>query len=99
MLEAFNSKERELSDWESLLSKATTFAGSESTDGKLTLKSITKPFGSVMSLLEVVWQSDQTSGLTLSGHANGVNGHENGVKGSGVKGNGINGEFAVHGFH
>ncbi|KAL9613425.1 MAG: hypothetical protein Q9167_002023 [Letrouitia subvulpina] len=98
MLEAFNSKERELSDWESLLSKATTVAGSGSADGKLTLKNITKPSGSVMSLLEVVWQSDQISGLTLSGHANGVNGYEKGVKGSGVNGNSINGDFAVHGF-
>lgn len=94
MLEAFNSKERELNDWEKLLS----FACADATDGKLTLKSVTKPFGSVMSLLEVVWQSNQTTELvSLNGHVsgngalevNGMNGHAE-VNGAG--------NFAVNGF-
>lgn len=102
MLEAFNSKERELSDWEHLLAQASV---SDSSEGALKVKSVTKPFGSVMSLLEIIWQSKQTTELTLNGH---VNGHVNGVNGmngvnkTGVNGNGeINGvaHFAQNGFH
>ncbi|KAI4106032.1 MAG: hypothetical protein L6R37_002395 [Teloschistes peruensis] len=102
VLEAFNSKERELSDWEHLLAQASV---SDSSEGALKVKSVTKPFGSVMSLLEIIWQSKQTTELTLNGH---VNGHVNGVNGmngvnkTGVNGNGeINGvaHFAQNGFH
>ncbi|KAL9587195.1 MAG: hypothetical protein Q9203_003594 [Teloschistes exilis] len=102
MLEAFNSKERELSDWEHLLAQASV---SDSSEGALKLKSVTKPFGSVMSLLEIIWQSKQTTELTFNGH---VNGHVNGVNGiNGVHKNGMNGNgeingvahFAPNGFH
>lgn len=102
MLEAFNSKERELSDWEHLLAQASV---SDNSEGTLKLQSVTKPFGSVMSLLEVVWQSKQTTELTLNGvangHANGINGI-NGIHTNGANGNGeINGvaHFAQNGFH
>ncbi|KAL8661128.1 MAG: hypothetical protein Q9202_005890 [Teloschistes flavicans] len=102
MLEAFNSKERELSDWEHLLAQASV---SDNSEGTLKLQSVTKPFGSVMSLLEVVWQSKQTTELTLNGvangHANGING-TNGIHTNGANGNGeINGvaHFAQNGFH
>lgn len=102
MLQAFNSKERELSDWEHLLAQASE---SDKGEGALKVKSVTKPFGSVMSLLEIIWQSKQTAELTLNGHGNehtsGVNGinsvHRNGVNGNGET-NGV-GHFASDGFH
>ncbi|KAL8921411.1 MAG: hypothetical protein Q9208_005737 [Pyrenodesmia sp. 3 TL-2023] len=83
VLQAFNSKERELNDWERLFS----FASADAADGKLVLKSVNKPLGSVMSLLEVVWESSQPTELvSLNGDVNG--------NGDGVNGNSVNG---VHG--
>lgn len=76
MLEVHNSKERELSDWQHLLSQASV---SDKSEGTLKLKSLTKPFGSVMSLLEVIWESNQTAELTLNGHANKAKGNGNGL--------------------
>ncbi|KAH0593058.1 hypothetical protein MHUMG1_09305 [Metarhizium humberi] len=44
MLQAFNSKERDLDDWKHLLHRA---------DGNLALVNVVQPFGSAMSVLEV----------------------------------------------
>jgi 6-hydroxytryprostatin B O-methyltransferase len=49
MMQMFNSKERELSDWVALLD------GVDVEGGKLVLKAVEKSFGSVMSVLEVVY--------------------------------------------
>lgn len=45
MMQAFNSKERELEDWKALLAAA---------DSRLRLVNVVKPFGSDLSVLEVV---------------------------------------------
>ena len=45
MAQAFNSKERDLDDWTNLLA---------TTDSRLRLVGLTQPFGSTMSILEVV---------------------------------------------
>ena len=45
MMQAFNSKERELEDWKALLAAA---------DSRLRLVNVVQPFGSNMSVLEVV---------------------------------------------
>ncbi|KAI9867331.1 MAG: hypothetical protein M1830_005839, partial [Pleopsidium flavum] len=50
MIQAFNSKERELSEFTDL------FAQTCDQDGKLVLKNSVKPPGSVMSVMEVVYQ-------------------------------------------
>lgn len=44
MMQAFNSKERELGEWEELLTAA---------DPRLKLVSTNQPFGSIMAILEV----------------------------------------------
>lgn len=48
MMQAFNSKERDLEDWENLLA---------ATDPNLQLVNVVQPFGSAMSVLEVVCSS------------------------------------------
>jgi 6-hydroxytryprostatin B O-methyltransferase len=60
MMQAFNSRERELADWERLLdeagNKTTDKTEDESLGGggvRLVLMGVKKPFGSVMSVLEV----------------------------------------------
>lgn len=53
MIQAFNSKERELGEFENLFAKACD------QDGSLVLKQITKPPGSVMSVMEVAYQAFQ----------------------------------------
>lgn len=45
MMQAFNSKERDLQDWEELLAEA---------DPRLVIRSVRQPYGSAMSILEVV---------------------------------------------
>lgn len=45
MLQAFNSKERDEDDWTSLLAL---------TDPRLKLVNVVQPFGSAMSILEIV---------------------------------------------
>lgn len=52
MLQAFNSKERHLDDWKELL---------EATDSGIELVSVTQPFGSAMSVIEVRLRSGTTS--------------------------------------
>lgn len=47
MLQAFNSKERDLDDWTSLLAL---------TDPRLKLVNVVQPFGSAMSILEIVFE-------------------------------------------
>lgn len=47
MIEAFNSKEREVDEWLVLFAQAAA-----EDEGKLVLKSSKKPFGSVMSVME-----------------------------------------------
>ena len=51
MIQAFNSKERELGEFVQL------FAQACDQDGSLVLKKITKPPGSVMSVMEVAYQA------------------------------------------
>ncbi|KAH6654693.1 sterigmatocystin 8-O-methyltransferase [Truncatella angustata] len=53
MLQAFNGKERELTDWKNLLAAATAQSGEGA--GELELLRVHQPFGSLMSLLEVVF--------------------------------------------
>lgn len=50
MTQVFNAKERELDEFEKL------FAGAKDEDGCLVLKGLVKPPGSVMSVMEVVYQ-------------------------------------------
>ena len=45
MMQSFNSGERELSDWEELLGR---------TEPRLKMKSLVTPFGSFLSVMEVV---------------------------------------------
>jgi 6-hydroxytryprostatin B O-methyltransferase len=52
MVQAFNSKERHLDDWKELL---------EATDSGVELVSVTQPFGSAMSVMEVRLRSGTTS--------------------------------------
>lgn len=54
MMQAFNSKERELTDWKELLAKV---------DQRLKLLKVVQPWGSAMSVLEVVLEED---GLPVS---------------------------------
>lgn len=49
MRQVFNSHERELEDWHSLLERA---------DKRLRIKDIQQPFGSVMSIIEVVFNEE-----------------------------------------
>lgn len=44
----FNSRERTLSDWNKLLVEA---------DARFVLKGVTRPKGSALSLMEVVWEA------------------------------------------
>lgn len=56
MIQAFNSKERELGEFQELFSQACD------QDGSLMLRTITKPPGSVMSVMEVVYQPYRREG-------------------------------------
>lgn len=56
MIQAFNSKERELGEFLQLFSQA------RDQDGCLTLRTITKPPGSVMSVMEVFYQPHSREG-------------------------------------
>ncbi|KAI1120078.1 sterigmatocystin 8-O-methyltransferase [Nemania abortiva] len=53
MLQAFNSRERELEDWKALLTAA---SGEAVGDGELELISLNQPFGSHMSILEIAYR-------------------------------------------
>lgn len=64
MIQAFNSKERELGEFLQL------FSQTRDQDGCLTLRTITKPPGSVMSVMEVVYQPHPREG-SASGPVNG----------------------------
>ena len=64
MMEAHNSKERELDEWVDLLKGA---------DERLRLQNVVQPFMSLTSVLEVVRDDDVVS---TNGHINGnANGH------------------------
>lgn len=65
MIQAFNSRERELGEFTDLFSEA----GDQ--DGCLKLKNMIKPPGSVMSVMEVVYQPYGHEGAT-SGRVNGI---------------------------
>jgi len=69
MMQTFNAKERELEDWNALL---------KAVDERLRLKNVVQPFGSSMSVLEVVRDDDDVK--ATNGVTNGVNG-VNGVNG------------------
>ncbi|KAF8860485.1 S-adenosyl-L-methionine-dependent methyltransferase [Acephala macrosclerotiorum] len=49
MMQMFNSKERDLSDWMALCERLNV------EDGRLILKNVEKPFGSVMSVMEIAY--------------------------------------------
>ena len=87
MMQVHNSKEREHEEWIELLREA---------DPRLQLVGVTQPFGSSMSLLEIVREDEVVNG---SGHANGTansNGRINGVvNGSGHTNGVINEGFDV----
>lgn len=56
MMQTFNSKERELEDWTKLLAEAS---------GGLALKVVKQPYGSVMSVMEVVYKGQGNAGDCL----------------------------------
>ena len=64
MMQMYNSRERELEDWKGLCRQV---------DGRLGIKSVVNPFGSVMSVLEVVYDgssdlaNDDEAPTTLNG--------------------------------
>ena len=60
MMQMFNSKERYLSDWKALCE------GVEVEGGKLVLESVKKPYGSVMSIMEVVYKCDAVTNGAVS---------------------------------
>ena len=66
MIQAFNSNERELGEFENLFSHASD------QDGCLKLKKIVKPPGSVMSVMEVVYQPYGLDEETVAGQVHGV---------------------------
>ncbi len=61
MVQTFNSKERELGEFEELFSKANDSAGC------LTLKNAVKPPGSAMSVMEVTYQPSRHEGTVSNG--------------------------------
>ena len=70
MMQALNSLERELADFERLFALACDDDG-----GRLMLKNVIKPPGSMMSIMEVVYVSntEERNESTASGiHANGI---------------------------
>lgn len=72
MMQIFNGKERELDEWVAVLKGA---------DERLRLKNVVQPFGSLMSVLEVV----RDDGGSTNGHVNGdVNGTIDGRVGAEV---------------
>lgn len=56
MLQAFSSREREPKDWKALITAASIEAAGDGDVGKLELVSVNQPFGSHMSILEVVYE-------------------------------------------
>jgi 6-hydroxytryprostatin B O-methyltransferase len=73
MIQSFNSRERELAEFEEL------FTQTSDEEGRLVLKKVIKPAGSVMSVMEVAyesfkngWLSNGTSEATTNGTSNGV---------------------------
>ena len=63
MMQVHNSKERELDEWVALLK--------EGGDGRLRLQNVVQPFGSLMSVLEVVRDDAGRSNGCSNGDANG----------------------------
>lgn len=63
MMQVHNSKERELDEWVALLK--------EGGDGRLRLRNVVQPFGSLMSVLEVVRDDAVRSNGCSNGDANG----------------------------
>lgn len=61
MIQSFNSKERELGEFEEL------FAQASDESGCLVLKNIVKPPGSVMSVMEVAYQPYDRNGVVSNG--------------------------------
>jgi hypothetical protein len=60
MMQAFNSREREMDDWEQLFAAVSreenaSAAVAGAAAGRLVLKRLMKPFGSIMSVMEVEW--------------------------------------------
>ena len=75
MMQVFNGKERELEEWVELL---------EGADRRLRLRNVVQPFGSLMSVLEVVREDGEVNGGNVNGSANGaiyvgVNGRAEGI--------------------
>lgn len=52
-----NAKERDMGDWEALL---------RISDPGYSLKSVTKPKGSRLSILEIIWDPQRTSAAAVS---------------------------------
>ncbi|KAK8055194.1 hypothetical protein PG993_000421 [Apiospora rasikravindrae] len=55
MLQAFNSQERDLDSWQSLIGKV---------DPRLHLRTVSQPYGSTLSILEYAYEEMQTSGTS-----------------------------------
>ncbi len=84
MIQAFNSKERELGEFEDL------FANAADQDGKLVLKGHCKPPGSVMSVLEVAYQPHGfENGTNHEALTNGNVGGSGSANGGGEQMNGV----------
>ncbi|KAI9659913.1 MAG: hypothetical protein M1821_001265 [Bathelium mastoideum] len=76
MIQAFNSKERDLAEFEEL------FRETKDEDGSLVLKNVIRPAGSVMAVIEVAYERFGGA-VTTNGHASVANGvHANGENSS-----------------
>jgi 6-hydroxytryprostatin B O-methyltransferase len=65
MMQTFNAKERELSDWEELIGAV---------GQGLVIKAVNRPFGSLLSLIEIVKEAEVTPATNGTNGVNGANG-------------------------
>ena len=78
MMQVFNTKERELGEFEELFEKASSAGNGNGNgnggEGRLVLKKMGRAVGSALSMMEVAWESSLTNGTTTGHLTNGVNG-------------------------
>lgn len=74
MTQVFNTKERELGEFEELLENASSAGNGNGGEGRLVLKKVGRAVGSALSMIEVAWESTLTNGTTAGHLTNGVNG-------------------------
>lgn len=76
MMQVFNTKERELGEFEELFEKASSAGNGNGNggEGRLVLKKMGRAVGSALTMMEVAWESSLTNGTTMGHLTNGVNG-------------------------